>query len=123
VTFNQIHGCPRVPSISDEIEVNPVMFPPGRARLATRPVATVPPREVERRRPENKSDVLAVHTWPRGLSGRTGGSREASISSRGRRQQQRYASVTTYRTAATGRLWRGPFPTSPAARQLDLDRA
>src|SRR5712671_4677727 len=49
------------------------MFPPGRARLATRPVATVPPREVERRRPENKSDVLAVHTWPRGLSGRTGG--------------------------------------------------
>ena len=40
------------------------------------------------------------------------------------RQQQRHASVTTYRTAATeGRLWRGPFPTSPAARQLDLDRA
>jgi hypothetical protein len=33
------------------------------------------------------------------------------------RQQQRHASVTTYRTAATeGRLWRGPFPTSPAAR-------
>ena len=29
----------RFPSISDEIEVNPVMFPPGRARLATRPVA------------------------------------------------------------------------------------
>ena len=42
-------------------------------------------------------------------------SREASISSRGRRQQQRYASVTTYRTAATeGRLWRGPFSDQPS---------
>src|SRR5262245_48305985 len=33
----------RFPSISTEIEVNPVMLPPGRARLATRPVATGSP--------------------------------------------------------------------------------
>src|SRR5262245_60592602 len=33
----------RFPSISTDIEVNPVTLPPCRARLATRPVATGPP--------------------------------------------------------------------------------
>ena len=48
------------------------MFPPGRARLATRPVATVPPREVERRRPENSRTYWLVGRigWGRGVSNR-----------------------------------------------------
>jgi hypothetical protein len=36
----------RFPSISTEIEVNPVAFPPGCARLATRPVATGSPTAI-----------------------------------------------------------------------------
>jgi hypothetical protein len=36
----------RFPSISGEIEVTPVMFPPGRAKLATRPVATGSPTAI-----------------------------------------------------------------------------
>ena len=36
----------RFPSISGEIEVTPVMFPPGRARLVTSPVATGSPTAI-----------------------------------------------------------------------------